>query len=232
MINQNDYLVQCLVEESIVDAAAVELARSRASDQQITIEEALVASGAVSPRDIALTRATLCECPFVDLAHYEIDIRNAALLPRSVAERHRCFPLFVTDQVVTVGMVDPLNLRAIDQLRQVLKTELDPVMCVPDALGSLIHRAYSLMRAEGQGREVAEAREVRELTTGDEPIVAAVNHILSDAVETGASDVHISPCEHELQLRYRIDGQLQSRQGPPLSAHPGLVQRLKVMALS
>ena len=229
MINQTDYLVQCLVEESIIDAHAVEQARHRASEQGMTIEEALVSSGMVSPRDVALTRATLCECPLMDLAHYDIDIRNAAMLPRSVAEKHRCFPLFETHGVVTVGMVDPLNLRAIDQLRQVLKTDLDPVLCVPDALGSLIHRAYSLMPAEGSTRE-HEAREARELTTGDEPIVAAVNHILADAVETGSSDVHISPCEHELQLRYRIDGQLQCRQGPPLSAHPGLVQRLKVMA--
>jgi type II secretory ATPase GspE/PulE/Tfp pilus assembly ATPase PilB-like protein len=63
-----------------------------------------------------------------------------------------------------------------------------------------------------------------------QPVVAAVNQLLADAASQRTSDIHINPDEGALHLRYRIDGVLQSRQGPPLSMHAGIVQRLKVMA--
>src|SRR5215210_2474402 len=118
MLGQSDYLIRCLVEERLLDEAGVERARRAATDQQVSIEDAIVALGLVSARDIGLTRAILSECPFVDLNHYEINIQNALLLPRGVAERSSAFPLFTTGGICTVGMIDPLNLKAVDQLRQ------------------------------------------------------------------------------------------------------------------
>lgn len=231
MIGEHDYLIQCLLEEGLLDAEGIEAARRAAAEHGMTVEEAIAASGAVSSRDLAMVRATLCECPFVDLGAYNIDIRNAELLPRSLAERHRVFPLFHFGDAVTVGMADPLNLRAIDQLRQVLKAEIDPVLCMPDALASLINRAYSLAHSnDTPDNEKDIAAESDEANLSREPIVVAVNQIINDAVAQRSSDIHISPCEHELQLRYRIDGELRSQQSPPLSAHPGIVQRLKVLA--
>jgi type II secretory ATPase GspE/PulE/Tfp pilus assembly ATPase PilB-like protein len=62
------------------------------------------------------------------------------------------------------------------------------------------------------------------------PVVQAVNQMLADAIEAGASDIHVNPDERELRLRYRIDGVLQERQGPPLTMHAGMVQRIKLIA--
>jgi type II secretory ATPase GspE/PulE/Tfp pilus assembly ATPase PilB-like protein len=129
-------------------------------------------------------------------------------------------------------MADPLDLKGVDRIRSLLKSDLEVVLCEPEALRGLIERAYSLTggrAAEGGGGTAAPA-EAAVLSEGEEPIVAAVNQILIQALEQGASDIHISPDERELHLRYRIDGALQARQGPSLSSHPGLVQRLKVMA--
>src|SRR5690606_15187694 len=115
-------------------------------------------------------------------------------------------------------MVDPLNLKAIDQLRQVLRKDIDPVLCEEQALRSLISKSYSLSSSGNDARK--RAADFRELddTTKEEPIVRAVNQVIADAIDADASDIHLSPDEHELQLRYRIDGRLQNRQGPPLSA--------------
>lgn len=228
MLNSGDYLIRSLVDEGLISAAQADQARRASSERGCALEEAVEALGMASPRDVGLVRATMLEVPFVDLANYDVDITNARLLPRSVAEKHRAFPLFVMGSTVTVGMVDPLNIKAIDQVRQLIKGEIEPVLCLPEALAALTAKAYSLGSDAGH-RDDAPLTPA-ELTTGEEPIVAAVNQIIADAAAAGASDVHISPCEHELQLRFRIDGSLTARQGPHLSAHPGLVQRLKVMA--
>lgn len=230
MLNSAEYLVRSLIDEGLLTVAQVEQVKLAASEQGQSVESALGSLGLVTPRDIGLVKATLYEVPFVDIASYDIDIANAGLLPRGVAEKHQCFPLFVHGAVVTVGMADPLNIKAIDQVRHFIKGEIEAVLCVPEALASLMNKAYSLAPGSATDVPAAESSTARDLTTGEEPIVAAVNQIIADAAACGASDIHISPCEHELQLRYRIDGELQSRQGPPLSAHPGLVQRLKVMA--
>ncbi|MCA9281634.1 MAG: type II/IV secretion system protein [Phycisphaeraceae bacterium] len=230
MIGSDDLLIRCLVEEGVAGEEAARASAVRAREAGRSLEETLVEDGVVSTKQIALARSVLSECPFVDLEHFDIDIQNASMMPRGVAEKHQVFPLFVMDGVITVGMLDPMNLRAIDQLRQILKVELDTVLCEREALGSLIRKAYSLVTSRDSEEESRARSTHDELTTGDEPIVAAVNQILMDAVTQSASDVHISPTERELQVRYRIDGELQDRQGPSMSAHAGVVQRLKVMA--
>jgi type IV pilus assembly protein PilB len=181
---------------------------------------------------VAVTRAAVCECPFVDLTAYEIDLRNSSLLPRSVAERQVSFPLFNLGRSVTIGMADPLDLKSVDRLRTLIKADLEVVLCEPAALRALIERAYSLTggRSQEAAASAPEESETAAPVTNEEPIVAAVNQILIQALEQNASDVHISPDERELHLRYRIDGSLQARQGPTLSSHSGMVQRLKVMA--
>jgi type II secretory ATPase GspE/PulE/Tfp pilus assembly ATPase PilB-like protein len=229
VLEHDDFVIASLVEEGVVARAVVDdAARVAASKQQGTLGY-LVESGKVTVRQVALCRAMICEVPFVDLERYRVDIRNAALMPRGVAEGLTAFPLFAVDDVTTVAMANPLDLRAVDQVRAVLKTEIEPVLCEEESLSRLIERAYSL--AGGQaGVSAAAAEKNEELTTGREPVVAAVNQILAQAVERGASDVHIGPDEGTLHLRYRIDGILQAQQGPSIGMHAGLVQRLKVMA--
>ncbi len=228
MRSTDEYLLRCLVDEGFAEQGAVDRAPLVARERAVPVDDALVAEGVCSARDVAIARAILCECPYVDIATFDVDIANARLLPRSAAEAHEAFPLFRLDGLVVVGMLDPLDLRAIDQLRRLLRVEIEPVLCEPEALRSLIGRAYSL--APEERRSARGTAPDDELVSGEEPIVAAVNQMLSGAIDEQASDVHISPCEHDLELRYRIDGVLQARQGPPLSAHPSIVQRLKVMA--
>jgi len=213
----------------VIREAEVQRATEHAASRGGVVLESLVALSIVPSRRLAIARAKVCEYPFVDLGLFEIDNRNTRHVPRAMAEKLTAFPLFVLDGVATVAMLDPLNLQAIDQLRQALKADVDPVVADAELLRGLIARAYSLSSPEDSETEF-EASAEESLTTGDEPIVAAVNQIIAGAIEAGASDAHINPDEHELHLRYRVDGVLRSQQGPPRSSHAGLVQRLKVMA--
>lgn len=225
-MDTNSFLLRTLIADKLITERDVTRAQERPGDPL----ESLVTLGVISHRALAITRAKVCEYPFVDLPLYEIEHKNAGLFPRALAEKFQAFPLFVFEQTVTVAMLDPLNLQAIDQIRQLVKREVEPVVCDAQLLKGLIARAYSL----GQSGQVARAADStsmdKELTTGDEPIVAATQQILIAALETGASDIHVNPDEDVLHLRYRVDGSLRPMQGPPKDMHQGIVQRLKVLA--
>lgn len=227
MFDQDAFLLAALVDEGLVTPEIRDDALREAAAKHIQPIDYLVESGHVTGRDVALVRASLCERPFVDLAMFQIDLRHAARLPRSTAEQCVAFPLFCTDDLITVGMEDPLDLRAVDKIRSLLKTEIEPVLCEKEALLGLITRAYALV---GAAIDAADPFATAELTTGEEPMVAAINQIIAQAIDEAASDIHIGADERELHIRYRIDGTLQQRPGPPKSAHAGLIQRLKVMA--
>jgi type II secretory ATPase GspE/PulE/Tfp pilus assembly ATPase PilB-like protein len=217
-----------LLEEGLIDAAAVEKARAYALEHGCRPGEGLTALRLIDARALALVRAQVYECAYVDIAAFNVRFSNSGLLPRPIAESLRAFPLFVCGDVVTVGMADPMDLKAVDQLRSSLKSDIDPVLCEPGALSNLIERAYALAAGTTPRTEQAEAQS--DQTTGKEPIVQAVNQIIAQGLDLGASDIHLGPDEHELHLRYRVDGSLVGVQGPAVEAHGGLIQRLKVMA--
>jgi type II secretory ATPase GspE/PulE/Tfp pilus assembly ATPase PilB-like protein len=247
MHDQDLFLEKALLAEDRVSRAQLEAARRYVAEQpqggEVDLVEALIATEALTGREIALVKADVCEAPFVNLADYEPCYANTALLPRSIADRYCAFPLFMVNGVLTLAMDDPLNLEATDQVRQLVGpgTEVDAVLCDREQLKALIARVYSLSHAHvgGPGMDAEDdiggagetgAADVGGSEGASQPVVAAVNQLLADAVDQRASDVHLSPDEHEFHLRYRIDGVLQQKQGPPLSMHAALVQRLKVMA--
>jgi type IV pilus assembly protein PilB len=228
LFDTQHFVIREFLADGLVKEADVRRANEHAASCGGSPVESLVALGIVTSRRLAIARAKICEYPFVDLGAFDIDIHNANLIPRGVADRLIVFPLFVVDGTATVAMNDPLNLQGIDQVRQLLKSDVDPVICDTEQLRNLISRAYSLVRTEGldsTGRSGTD-----DTTTGDEPIVAAVNQIIAGAVDASASDIHINPDETELHLRYRVDGGLKSQQGPARNAHAAIVQRLKVLA--
>ena len=229
MMQRNDFVVAAMLEEGVIGQEQLDGGTRYAKEHDLTVPEALVAQGVVSRRQLAICRAEIFECPFVDLDAFEVNIRNTQLLAQPSAQRLMAFPLFDLGDLMTVGMADPLDLHAVDQLRRLLKTEVEPVLCDQQALSELIARSYS-MTAGGMDSDSADIEGAAGLVTGEEPTVAAVNQILALAAREGASDVHIGPDEHDLHLRFRIDGRLNKRQGPTKAVHPGIVQRLKVMA--
>ena len=230
MHNQDVFLEQTLLEEGRVTTEQLEEARNYGIEHQVDLVDALISTEAINGRDIALAKAGICEAPFVDLDQYEACFANTQLVPRAVAERYCLFLLFKIDTVLTLAMDDPLNLEAMDQARQFAKCEVDSVLCDREQLRPLISRAYRLTQTHSTVQESEVAADGEPMNDNSQPVVAAVNQLLADAVDIMASDVHINPDEHELRLRYRVDGVLQEKQGPPLSMHAGIVQRLKVMA--
>ncbi|MDY7107395.1 MAG: GspE/PulE family protein, partial [Planctomycetota bacterium] len=231
MLDQDVFLQRALIEEGLLDSEQLDAARRFGAEHGVDLVDALVKTELLTSRQIALVKADVCEVPFVELTDFEACYGNAMIVPRNVAERHCAFPLFLLDGVLTLAMDDPLNLDATDQIRQIAKCEVDAVLADREQIRALIAKAFTLGHASAS--PATGAGEVETELDADEagqPVVAAVNQMLTDAVQQRASDIHINPDEHELHLRYRIDGVLHEKQGPPLSMHSGIVQRLKVMA--
>lgn len=227
MLEASEFILQSLIEEGKLDNRGVEEIREYALEHSADIDEAALKLGKVSAMDLALAKATVCEYPFVDLDFFDIDIANCRLLPKSMAERNQAFPLFVTGDIATVAMHEPLDLQGLDEIRQALRMQIDPVVVDVHKLSSLITRSYSL-----DSSIETEHVNTDDLTVSidQEPVVAAVNQILHSAAEMNASDIHINPDDKSLHLRYRVDGALTSQRGPDKSLHEGIIQRLKVMA--
>ncbi len=226
MLNTSEFILKSLISDGIIERAAADHLRQFMSEREASLEDAAMYTKAVSTRDIAVAKAGISEYPFLDLTMIDPDIRNSRRITKSLAESLNAFPLYVFEDIATVAMGDPLDLQAMDQLRQILRCQIDPVVCDAEQLRMLISRAYSL--DSGEDAAISSADDIG--SQQDEPIVAAVNQILFSAAHHAASDIHINPDEKTLHMRFRVDGVLQSQQGPAISMHEGIVQRLKVMA--
>ncbi|GJM18839.1 MAG: general secretion pathway protein GspE [Phycisphaeraceae bacterium] len=227
MLDAGQFILRSMVDAGRISPEDIERAGEQAAASGLDVTDALVQINATTHRELAIEHALICEYPFVELDAFQVDIRNCRRVPQRIAEELCVFPLFVLGDVATVAMADPLDLASIDRLTQALNCRIDPVVCDVERLRALIARAYSLALSDNS--DIVDV-ENNELTSGAEPIVVAVNQIMYAAADAGASDVHISPDERRLHLRFRVDGVLQPQQGPDISMHQGMVQRLKVMA--
>lgn len=229
MLDATPHIIRVLLHDGELSEEALHRAEAAHPSGGPQLLAGLVELGLTTDRSVAAARARVCEHPFVDVEKFDVELRNALLLPRRFAERFSAFPLFVVDGVATVAVADPLDLQAIDQIRQITGCEIEPVVAEPTRISELIMRAYALIGVSDQENSSA-AGAAADLGDADEPLVVAVNHVLMSAADQGASDIHINPDEAALHLRFRIDGVLKSQQGPPASVHAAIVQRLKVMA--
>lgn len=202
--------------------------------------------------ELALTRilARQYKIPAVDLTRSDIDPALVRLIPAEVALRHLVLPLKREGRVLYVAMADPTNIRVIDDLKFRTRSDIYPVIAGEYTLRNMIERVYpdpnetvSMMDSllddfdldagyvemvEEDNDEMTAA--ALSVAVNEAPIVKLINAILGDAVQKGASDVHFECFEHELRVRYRIDGALQEIMKPPMKMRPALISRFKIMA--
>ncbi|MBC7592292.1 MAG: Flp pilus assembly complex ATPase component TadA [Salinibacterium sp.] len=197
----------------------------------------LVEQGLVTEVQLASARAMQAELPFVELVEYPVD-RDAVLrVPAVMCRRYQVLPIDIVDGVLTLAMVDPGNVFATDDVRAVTRMQIRAVVVAPADLKAAIDKYH---RADGELSDLTSALEEetgsavvvvnQEELANDAPIVRFVNLIISQAIQDKASDIHIEPGEHEMHVRYRIDGVLHEMQSAPKTIQNGVTSRLKIMA--
>ena len=199
--------------------------------------KALVEQGLVSEVQLASARAIQANLPFVELAEYPVDRNAVSRVPAVMCRRYQVLPIDIIDGVLTLAMVDPGNVFAVDDVRAAAKMQIRPVVTAPSDLKAAIDRYH---RADDELSDLTSALEEetgsavvavnQEESADDAPIVRFVNLIISQAIQDKASDIHIEPGEHEMHVRYRIDGVLHDMQSAPKAIQNGVTSRLKIMA--
>ena len=205
----------------------------------------LVEMGAITEQQLSQGLAEQWGLRFTDLADTVVESEVARLIPSYLARRHGVVAIGRERNRLVVAMSDPLNVVAIDDIRLLTGLEVEVVI----ASSADINRTQSLVyggggdiddiltRSPGSEPEISDGDRVEEVSienlrtaVEEAPIIRAVNQILSQAIQSGASDIHIEPHRNEVKVRLRIDGVLQDIMSPPKSVQAPLISRIKILA--
>jgi len=202
-----------------------------------TPERALLESGAITADALARALAERYGLDHLDLGVFQVDMTAANLVSTTVAKRYQTVPVAFTDKrTLLVAMADPSNVLAVDDIAIMTGYEIRVAVAPPDDIASLISRLDRLEDVVGEGAEVLEdgddGAEVVALheTSEDAPVIKLVNQLVGQAVERGASDIHLAPDGRELRVRFRVDGVLHDITSVQRRMAAGVISRIKIMA--
>jgi type IV pilus assembly protein PilB len=238
-----------LVREGIITREQLARALDEQRQNGTRVGYNLVKLGFIQENDLTKMLARQYKMPAIDLARFEVDPKIAKMIPADLAVRNLVIPLKRDGRTLTVAMADPTNLGVLDDLKFVTRYDIFPVIAGEFTLRNVIEKIYgtadeqqlqTLMNdleqmAEGDVEVIDDSEEeltAKELAAQveDAPVVKLLNAILTDAVKRGASDIHFECFEHELRVRYRIDGALSEVMKPPMKLKAALISRFKIMA--
>lgn len=198
------------------------------------LEDYLVSKKIFSSESLYETAAQVYRVPFVKLRGQPIRKDILFLIPEPLARHYQvvAFDKNGSDQI-KVLTTDPQNIQAFDVLRKKTGKELDIAMTTPDELDDVLKQYHKSLEAEFQDLTKTTSPDnekgLEELAE-DLPVIRVVDTILEYAIFETASDIHIEPAEQELIVRYRVDGVLKNVMTLPMSIHPGVVARIKVLS--
>ncbi len=233
-----------LIREGVVDEARLTTASEEALKNGVRLIDALVQTGVARSDDVYRALASFSECRFVVPSKMELSQELTKKVPARFASHYSFIPVEERNGTMVVAISDPLNNQLLDDIRMVLKQRIEPVVTTPEEITRTLKIMYGVgadtverILGDTSGASVVNLdKAVTGSDLGDESIDASiikfVNELLSEAIETQATDVHIEPFEEELRVRYRVDGVMHAVSVPPSirGFHAAIVSRVKIMA--
>jgi len=239
-----------LIEDKVITQEQLDKALHRQREKGGRLGELIVEMGFASENQILEALAKQLDIPYLSPdKDVFIDQDLVDLLPERIVRQYNALPISIEDETLTVAMVDPFNITAIDDLGTITKCKINTAIISKSRLELLINRHYNngLSNSDLQkildgakninievDKEREEQREVnveRLREQGEEaPIVSLVNYIISNAINERASDIHVEPEESRLNIRYRIDGVLHDIIASPKALQMAIISRIKIMS--
>jgi type IV pilus assembly protein PilB len=223
-----------LVERGLCTSAQVDAAIAEQARTGVSLGRVLVAQGTITETDLVAALAAQVGLEFVDLHDRQVDPTAAGAVSDALARRYQALPIAWEGTNLVVAMADPSNVLAVDDIRSVTGADVRIVVATRSAIDAAINR---VQRLDADVEEVALAEPAVEEdlatiqeVTEDAPIVKLANLLIRQAIQDRASDIHIEPTEHDVRIRYRIDGVLHEVMRSPKRVQSGLVSRIKIMA--
>ena len=233
-----------LVQDGIVSEAKLVEASEAAKKDKVQLVAYLVSKDIADARAIAVAASHEFGVPLLDLDAIEMDIDCLRAVDQKMITKHRVLPLVRRGQRLFLGVADPTNLQAIDDIRFQTSLRIDPVVVEQDKLEERIIRALEAVDTTMSdladsdfdlenldvGAQEEDVQDIRKDEVEDAPVVRFVNKIMIDAIARGASDIHFEPYEKDFRVRTRLDGVLSQVAAPPVVLANKVCARLKVMS--
>lgn len=238
-------LARKLVLDGLLDETDALDAAQEASDDRVPFVSHVVKKGLIDSAKIAQAAAEEFGAPLLDISVLRLEQDITRLVDEKLIRKHNALPLYKRGNRLFVGLSDPTNLSAVDEIKFHTNSSIEAIVVEDDKLRSTIEKALEAAETsmndivgnddlEGlEGLEVAESDADLEDNTSevdDAPVVRFVNKLLLDAIKKGASDIHIEPYEKYCRVRFRMDGVLDEAARPPLALAGKIAARIKVMA--
>jgi MSHA biogenesis protein MshE len=229
-----------LVAQNVISAVQLQTALEEQRRSGRKLGQILIEDRIADESTIADALAQQMKVPYVDLTLDKVTPRIARLMTETQARKYRALPIDEVRGVVRIGMADPTDLSAFDEIQRLLGRDIDLVVITDTRLEAVIDRLY------GSSEETLGFARELELSVGDQPVDLAVlpatsgvddapvvkllQSLFDDALRARASDIHVEPQEKRLAIRFRVDGALQLHTEAELRIAPAVVQRLKLIA--
>ncbi|MBI4711952.1 MAG: Flp pilus assembly complex ATPase component TadA [Planctomycetes bacterium] len=227
------------IDEALKEQKAAPGPDASAGTPRRKIGQILAEQKIISPAHITAVLANQSGLKFVRISSGTIPPEITKLVPKNMAMEHKLIPVKKVGRVITVALAEPLDMFTLDNIRFALNSEIDCVLATEEEINFALSKYYAsgvdeigvLMGEADADRVTTRGKEARdELTDDDAPIIKLVNTIIAESVKSRASDIHIEPMEHDLRVRYRIDGVCQQIEAPPKRLQSSILSRIKLMA--
>ena len=233
-----------LVSEGVLPEADVRKAMADSGQQKVTLAAWLLDHSLVDSTQLTQIASAEFGMPMMDVAALNSATLPLDLISEALITKHQALPLFRRGKRLFVGIADPMQSHALDEIKFHSNCMVEPILVERSSLLRVIEGLLNSMRdtmpdmgggdLDGLelelGNEEAESTGIDANANDDAPVVKFVNKILVDAIRRGASDIHFEPFETQYRVRLRMDGMLKAVASPPLKLGNRIASRLKVMA--
>ncbi|HAH20626.1 MAG: type II secretion system protein GspE [Omnitrophica WOR_2 bacterium GWF2_43_52] len=239
---QKKSLAETLVEIGLLSNEQVKEAQNQERESGQPFRRIIVQKGYVSEEDLISFMAAHMGLPRIELRNYIIDAKVIGLITEELARKHHIIPILKIGNSLTCAMFDPLNIFAIDELRNRTGFDIEPAVATEQEIKEALNQYYSVKGSideivktidkERVGLKKGEEFDLKKLqeVSGEPPVVRLVNLTIMQAVKEGASDIHIEPEEDTVRIRYRIDGILYDRSPIPKYLQSAIISRIKILS--
>ncbi len=244
---------EILLKENLITPDQLKQALDHQKINGVRLGSSLVQLGFMNDDEVTAILSRQYGVPSINLTYFEVDPSVIKLIPMDTATKYQVLPLSRVGSSLTMAMVDPTNVFAMDDIKFMTGFNIEPVVASEAAILEAIKKHYGSAEDQERKKELeeivnfidegqAESLELEadedgtlnleqlEKAAEEAPVIKLVNYIMTDAVKRSASDIHLEPYEKEYRVRYRVDGVLQTIMNPPFKLRDAIISRIKIMS--
>jgi len=230
-------IVDLLLKQGVLTAEQVARAKEEVKRTGMKLESALEKLGFINEEEVCRVKAESIGVLYMDLGNYLIDSELVKFIPENVAKKFKVVPVFKIANTLTVAMVDPQDIEALDQIRKISKIDdVEAVLATEKSIAKILDSYYGAIGSIEEIVSLIEKGRFAKLNESlaevaeEPPVIKLVNLLIMEAIKGKVSDIHVEPEQDMLRVRYRIDGVLHEAHTLPHKLQNAVISRIKILS--